>query len=57
METPGDGQGELLVSVQLIHTTNPDLPKPQSIIPKTRTVRHGMVCGCHQGMGGMVFKM
>lgn len=44
-ETPGDGQGELLVSLQLIHVKGGDLgdfrelPQPASIIPKTRPVR------------------
>ena len=39
MEQPGDGQGELLVSVQLINTKSSDLPEPEDITPKTRAVR------------------
>lgn len=39
MEAPGDGHGELLVSMQLIHTKSADLPLPESIIPESREVR------------------
>lgn len=40
LEVPGDGQGDLLISLQLIHTGSPlpDLPAPPSIVPKTRVV-------------------
>ncbi|CAN0235141.1 unnamed protein product, partial [Laminaria digitata] len=45
METPGDGQGELLASLQLIHTKSADmvLPPPTSIVPKTCPAHLDMV--------------
>lgn len=45
MENPGDSQGELLVSLQLIHMASPDivLPPPPSLVPTTRSVRRKRV--------------
>ncbi|CAN0415843.1 unnamed protein product, partial [Ascophyllum nodosum] len=43
MEQPGDSQGELLVSVQLINTKSFDLPKPEDITHKTKAAWLDMV--------------
>ncbi|CAM9243290.1 unnamed protein product, partial [Sphacelaria rigidula] len=43
LEESGDGQGELLVSLQIIHTKSADLPEPPKIVPETRPAYLDMV--------------